>query len=167
MHVAVMDQNCKTDCKADCNSKMTAFYYKDNAYIDRNNAEKVGKGGFGDVYKGDWHGDVAVFKFIKMNMESLAGMTYSNEFGADLEKRLVEIIKVPDNSFMLKPLGHFRQQEQSLDQSTGKYIAENYEVIVSKKCRMDLEQFRNDEYPYLQDPNCDLLLFILKECLKR
>ena len=167
IYVAVIDQHCNPDCTTDCKSKMTAFYYINGVYIDRTIAEKVGKGGFGDVYKGDWHGKVAVFKFIKMNMKSLTGMVYAEDLGADLKKRLVEINKVPNDSIILKPLGHFRQQEQSLDQSTGKYIAENFEVIVSPKCRMDLEQFKTDEYPKLQDTNCDLLLFILKECLKR
>ena len=146
---------------------MTAFYYINGVYIDRATAEKVGKGGFGEVYKGDWHGKVAVFKFIKMDIKGMAGIQSAEEAGADLKKRLVEINKVPNDSNILKPLGHFRQQEQSQDQSTGKYIAENFEVIVSPKCRMDLEQFRNEEYTKLHDPNCDLLLYILKECLKR
>ena len=68
---------------------------------------------------------------------------------------------------ILKPLGHLRQQEQSLDKSTGKYVAENFEVFIFKRCRMDLERFRNDQYPKLQDFDCQLLLFIMKECLKR
>lgn len=167
IHVAVMDQNCKPECKPDCKSKMTAFYFKNGIYIDRNNAKKIGKGGFGDVYKGDWHGDdEAAFKFIKINMKGLYGL-YAEDIGADLQKRLVEINEVPDDNNILKPLGHFRQQEQSRDRSTGSYVAENFEVIVSKKCRMDLEQFRNEEYPNLHDPNCDLLCFILRECSKR
>ena len=34
------------------------------------------------------------------------------------------------------------------------------------KFRMNLEQFRNDEYPNLHDPNCDLLYFILGKCFE-
>ena len=150
---------------------MTAFYYKDNVYIDRDSAEKIGRGGFGEVYIGDWHGVEAVFKFTKMQVENRHGknldeLTIVQDVTDDLEKRLVEINKVPVNSNILKPLGHFRQQEQSREQSTGKFVAHNFEVIVSKRCRMDLEQFRTDEYLKLNDVNCQILLFCLKECLK-
>ena len=108
-----------------------------------------------------------MFKFIEMDIENLAQMIFAVNSGADLDSRLAEIKKVPINTNILKPLGHFRQQEQTLDQSTGKYIANNFEVFIFKRCRMDLEKFRNDEYPRLDDSNCQLLLFIMKECLKR
>ena len=102
-----------------------------------------------------------------MNMKSLTGITHAFEAAVDLEGRLTEINRVPDSSNILKPLGHFRQQEQQSDQSTGKYTADNFEVFVFKKLRMDLKQFRNVEYSQLIDPNCQLLLFIKKECFKR
>ena len=127
----------------------------------------MGQGGFGTLFEGDWHGEPAVFKFIKMDMSSLNRKQTINEVAADLENRLTEINKVPDSSNILKPLGHFRQQEQSLDQSTGKYIADNSEVFVLKKCRMDLEKFKIDEYPQLNDPDCKLLLSILQQCFER
>ena len=49
-----MDQNCKEGCQPDCKSKMTAFYYIDGVYINRAIAKKIGKGGFGDVYEGEF-----------------------------------------------------------------------------------------------------------------
>ena len=167
IHVAVTDQKCNTGCPSDCESNLIAFYYKDGLYVHRNQANRVGQGAFGTVFGGKWHGQDAVFKFIKMNMENLAGKTLTVDFAADLESRLTEIKKVPDNSNILKPLGHFRQQEQTLNQSTGKYIAHNFEVFIFKRCRMDLGKFRNDEYRDLEDSNCQLLLFIMKQCLER
>ena len=167
IHVAVIDQQCESTCPTDCKSKLVAFYYKNGLYIQRSQANKVGQGAFGTVFGGKWHGRDAVFKFIEMNITNLARMTTIVAACADLDSRLAEINKVPDNSNILKPLGHFRQQEQTLDQSTGKYIAHNFEVFILKRCRMDLEQFRNAEYLQLQDTNCQLLLFIMKQCLKR
>ena len=102
-----------------------------------------------------------------MNLANLKEIALSSKIAADLKSRLAEINKVPDNSNILKPLGHLRQQEQSLDESTGKYIADNFEVFIFKRCRMDLEKFRNDQYPRLQDSNCQLLLFVMKQCLER
>lgn len=167
IHVAVINQECESSCPTDCKSNLTAFYYKNGVYVQRSQANQVGQGAFGTVFRGKWHGRDAVFKFINMNMTNLAEMTYAVEFAADLESRLAEIKKVPDNSNILKPLGHIRQQEQTLDQSTGIYVAENFEVFIFMRCRMDLEKFRNDEYPRLQDTNCHLLLIMMKQCLER
>lgn len=167
IHVAVMNQECESGCPTDCKSKLVAFYYKNGVYIQRIQANQVGQGAFGSVFGGKWHGRDAVFKFIRMSMTNLGGMTYTSDSAADLESRLAEIKKIPKNSNILKPLGHFRQQELTEDESTGKYFAENFEVFIFKRCRMDLEKFRNDEYPKLQDPKCKLLLFIMKQCLER
>jgi len=112
IHVAFTDQECPSDCPADCKSKLTAFYYKNGPYIQRNQANRLVHGDLGTVFKGKWHGQAAVFKFIKMNMMNF---------------------KVPDNPYNLQPIGHFRQQEQRLDKSSKKYVAENFEVFVFKK----------------------------------
>ena len=167
IHVAVMDQNCSPECPTDCKSKMIAHYYKNGVYIERLQAIQVGNGAFGTLFGGKWHGQDAVFKFLRMNIANLYGLKKTNEFVADLEARLTEINKVPNSSNILKPIGHFRQQEQSQDETTGKYIADTSEVFVFKRCRMDLEQFRNKEYSKLDDSNCELLLFIMKQCLER
>ena len=145
---------------------MKAYYYKDGLYIQRSQSTQMGQGGFGTLFEGEWHGQPAVFKFIKMG-KSVGVMILARDIGADLENRLTEINKVPDSSNILKPLGHFRQQERSLDESTGKYIADNSEVFVLKKCRMDLEKFKIDEYPQLNDPYCKLLLSIVQQCFER
>ena len=87
-----------------------------------------------------------------MNLENIAWMTLTVDVGANLKSRLAEINKVPDNSNILKPLGHYRQQEQTFDQSTGKYVADNFKVFIFKSCRIDLEKFRSDDYPRLQAP---------------
>ena len=167
IHVAVFDQECNPGCPAHCKSNMTAYYYINNVYIQRSQATQVGRGAFGTVFEGKWHGQKAVFKFIRMNMQNLAGMTIIVDHIADLQARLAEINKVPDSSNILKPLGHFRQQEQSQDEATRKYIADNSEVFVFKRCRMNLDQFRNEEYPKFQDKDCELLLAIMKQCLER
>ena len=167
IHVAVTDQKCPAGCLPDCNSKLVAFYYKNGPYVQRSETNRLGQGAFGTVFRGKWHGQDAVFKFIRMNMTNLPTMTYAADSAADLKSRLVEINKVPDNSNILKPFGHLRQQEQTLDQSTGKFVADNFEVFIFKRCRMDLEKFRNHEYPRLQDLNYQLLLFIMRQCLER
>jgi hypothetical protein len=167
IHVAVTDQKCNKKCPTDCKSKLIAFYYKDDVYVQRIQSNQIGQGAFGTVYGGTWHGQDAVFKFNKMkNLKNLDGMTYAKDFIADLESRLVEINKIPDGSNILKHIGHFRQQEQSWDQSNGKFVAENFEVFVFERCKMDLEEFRNDVYKPSTDQNCKLLLFIMKQCLE-
>ena len=163
VYVAVKDQKCKKDCRTDCRSKMEKFYSIDGIYLKRTKLNQIGKGGFGSVYRGKWHGESAVFKFIKMAEIKYIGKT-SDAF-ADLEERQKEISKVPDGSNILKPLGHFRQQEQTLE--AGSYVAENNEVFVFPECRMDLEVFRQTVYDSTQDTNCQLLIFIMQQCANR
>ena len=167
IYVAVTDQNCHSGCPADCKSKLDAYYYKDGVYIEREQSNWIGQGASGSVFVGRWHGHETVFKFIKIDLDGILELREASKHASDLYSRLTEINKVPDSSNILKPLGHFRQQEQNLDESTGKYTAHNSEVFVFKKCRMDLEHFKNKEYSKLQDKDCTLLLNIMKQCLER
>ena len=73
--------------------------------------------------------------------------------------------RLKDGSNILKPLGHFRQQEQTLE--AGSYVADNNEVFVFPECRMDLEVFRRTKYNPAQDQNCQLLIFIMQQCANR
>ena len=161
IYVAVDDQLWEEN--PTCKSNLIAHYYQDGEFIEQTKANQIGMGGQGSVFRGKWHGKDAAFKFIRM--EDLGKLTGVDEFAKDLERRLVEIRKIPEGRTILVPRGHFRQQLQ--EKRGAKWFAVNYEVFVFDLCRMDLEAFRKEEYPKLDDSNCQILKMILSKCLQR
>ena len=155
-----------------CPSKMKKFYYKNGKYP---RGRKIGYGGYGQVYSGKWHQQLAALKYVKINVEQ-----YENEKGGNMkvvaghefiQKRLKEIklpATLPESSNILKAIGHFRQITQNYieqeDVGDGDYYTEwdNYEVFIYPLCSMNLEEFCDKHRP-----ETTYLKYVMQECLKR
>ena len=71
-YFSIEDNNCPEGCPPRCKSRMKAFYLNNGSLVKMIQPNKVGAGGFGNVYKGKWHGEKVAFKCILIDLGTTA-----------------------------------------------------------------------------------------------
>ena len=92
-------------------------------------ANRIGQGGFGSVFKGLFHGKEKALKCVLIGQ--IKSTTYMKDLVSDLEKNISEIrIQMASGgSGIIVPEAFVRQQNQEQD-ANGKWIAKNYNIYV-------------------------------------
>ena len=129
IHFSIEDISCENTCLPGCPSKFKRFYYKNGEIVEMRDANRIGQGGFGSVFKGSFHGKDKAMKFVLIG--HIEDKRYVSDAISDLEKNISEIrIQVASSgSGIVVPEAFVRQQNQERDDD-GNWIARNYNVFI-------------------------------------
>ena len=143
---------------------------------------KVGNGGFGNVYKGKWHGEKVAFKCVLVDLGTYAhreteeflsqnpdlrGLTYPQYLRLQIEIAEFRRPFSLSGPGILKPAAFFRQQNQVDEGEKTKYghiwwRPRNYNVYVYPLYDCNLYELHNDYHDSFTD---EILEHILTQCL--
>ena len=163
IHFSIEDINCENTCPSDCSSKFERFYFKNGEFVEMTNANRIGQGGFGSVFKGTFHGKNKALKCVLIGQ--IKNQSMIKDAVSDLEKNISEIrIQMASGgSGIIVPEAFIRQQNQEQD-SNGKWIAKNYNVYVYPLYDCNLYKFHEKHFDQFTD---EILSDILSKCLTR
>ena len=170
VYFSIEDYPCPEGCLPRCKSRMKAFISNNGSLVKMIEPNKVGNGGFGNVYKGKWHGEKVAFKCVSIDL----GRTfYSPQIYPQFlrfEKEREEFRKPFSLSGpgILKPVAFFRQQHQVDEGEKTKFgdiwwRPRNYNVYVYPLYDCNLYELHNDYHDSFTD---EILKHILSQCLK-
>ena len=182
VYFSIEDYLCPEGCLPNCKAKMKAFYQNDGAMVRITESNQVGKGGFGNVYKGKWHNKPVAFKCVQIDLSLTAhreteeyldrnpemrGLCYPQV--RRLEKETEEFSKPFSltGPGILQPIAFFRQQNQYDDGEKTWYgdiwwKPRNYNVYVYPLYDCNLYEMHNDFHDKFND---QILEHILSQCL--
>ena len=163
IHFSVEDINCQNTCPSDCSSKFERFYFKNGEFVEMTDANRIGQGGFGSVFKGKFHGEDKALKCVLIGQIQYQRMV--KDAVSDLETNLSEIrIQMASGgSGIIVPEAFIRQQNQEQDEN-GKWIAKNYNIYVYPLYDCNLYELHKKRYNHFTDA---ILGDILSKCLTR
>ena len=129
VHFSFEDIDCSTNCARDCSSEFRRFYYKNGEFVKMIDANRIGQGGFGSVFKGTFHGEEKAMKCVLI--DRIEYWNTIEKAKSNLEKNIAEIrIQIASGgSGVIVPEAFVRQQNQERDDN-GKWIAKNYNIYV-------------------------------------
>ena len=129
IYFSIEDINCRTNCARDCSSKFRRFYFKNGEFVKMIDANRIGQGGFGSVFKGTFHGEEKAMKCVLI--DRIEYWNTIEKAKSNLEKNIAEIrIQIASGgSGVIVPEAFVRQQNQERDDN-GKWIATNYNIYV-------------------------------------
>ena len=166
IHFAVEDIECTDICPLDCTSKFEKFYYRNGPLVEMDSptdANRLGTGGFGSVFRQSFHGTPMAMKCVWTgeieNLESLM------DGASDLEQNISEIrIQIATvGSGVIAPVAFVRQQNQEQEEN-GKWIASNYNIFIYPLYDCNLYELHENRYDNLTE---EILIDILRQCLTR
>ena len=163
IHFSIEDINCETTCLPGCTSAFKKFYFKNGEFVKMTDANRIGQGGFGSVFKGIFHGKGKAMKCVLIGQ--IQSQTYVKDSVSDLEKNISEIRiqMATTGSGIIVPEAFVRQQNQEKNDN-GKWIAKNYNVYVYPLYDCNLYKFHEKHFDQFTD---EILSDILCKCLTR
>ena len=146
---------------------MLPFKIGQGEYIKADDSTRIGKGGFGTVFKGKWHGKESAFKYLRIRNRTNSQEIYVDEIVNNNFERLNEYFKqsnvsISANSGIIIPTAFYRQQIQI--RSNEKWIAENYDVYVYPLYDCNLYELHERHFKNFTK---EITLNILEQCFKR
>ena len=167
IHFSIEDIECEQSCPADCPSKFERFYYKNGPLVEMTEENRIGKGGFGMVYKQLFHGKPMAMKCIlvkelKDPEERDNGVQTAVVF---LEKNISELrIQIATaGSGVIVPVAFVRQQNQEQDQD-GKWIAKNYNIYIYPLYHCNLYELHTNYFDQFTE---EIVADIIHQCFIR
>ena len=129
VHFSIDQIDCEENCPSDCESRFDRFYCKNGSLIEMTDDKRIGRGGFGMVFRELFHG-----KPMAMKCELVRELKHRQKIEhavSDLHKNLLELrIKVADVKYgVIVPVAFIRQQNIEKDHDD-KWIARNYNIYV-------------------------------------
>ena len=163
IHYSIDDITCGENCSPDCSSKFKKFYFKCGDFVEMNDTNHIGQGGFGSVYKGKFHGEDKAMKCVFIG--EIEPQTQIENAVSDLEENIAEIrIQMASGgSGVIVPDALVRQQNQEQDDN-GEWIALNYNIYIYALYDCNLSELHENYYDQFTDEN---LSDILRQCLNR
>ena len=163
IHFSIENINCEKTCPSDCSSKFERFYYKNGEFVNMNDGNRIGQGGFGCVFKGLFHGKVKAMKCVFIGQNQYQTNAY--DAVSDLEQSISEIrIQMSSGgSGIILPEAFVLQQNQEQDEN-GKWIAENYNIYVYPLYDCNLYELHKNYFDQFTD---EIMIDILQQCLTR
>ena len=154
--------SCTHECY-DCKDKLYAYFIKNGSFVDMSERNKIGRGGFGMVFVGQWKKRQAAIKCVRI-MDMQRQKTVRAAF-QDLRKNIEEYRKqlASSGSGILIPHAVLRQQNQSQDQN-GLWKPYNYNIFVYDRYECNLYQFHRMFFGKFTNKT---LLDLLRQCLTR
>ena len=167
VHFSIEDIHCEESCPADCTSEFKRFYYKNGPLVEMTEDNRIGKGGFGWVYKQLFHGKPMAMKCIPLgelidpeNQATIVQMAVDYLERNIFELRIQSAIVGPG---VIVPVAYVRQQDQEQDEN-GEWIALNYDIYIYPLYDCNLHELHENNYGQFSD---EILLDILHQCLTR
>ena len=74
IHFSIDDIDCSNSCANDCPSNYRRFYFKNGEFVKMSNSNQIGRGGFGNVFKGSFHGEDKAIKDTEFISASRHGL---------------------------------------------------------------------------------------------
>ena len=126
-------------------------------------ANHIGQGGFGSVFKGIFHGEDKALKCVWI--DQIEGQILTRDAVTDLEKNISEIrIQMASGgSGIIVPEAFVRQQNQEQD-GNGKWIAENYNIYVYPLYDCNLYELHENNFDQFTE---EILGNIIHQCFNR
>ena len=164
IHFTTADINCEDfGCEmSNCPSRYKRFYYKDGPLVERTADNKIGSGGFGDVYEGPFHGKNVAMKFTRVEIIFKPIIV---DAVSELEKNISEYrtqLETPGSGVLL-PTAFFRQQNQKQD-GNGKCVAENYNIFIYPLYDCNLYELHTEHFDKFTE---EVLGDIFHQCFNR
>ena len=162
IHYSIEDIDCEEFCPTDCPSNFKRFYSKAGSLVEMIDQNRIGRGGFGMVFRQSFHGTPMAMKCIPTNLEDGNNV---NEVVSDLEANISElrIQSATAGSGVIVPVAFVRQQDQEQDEN-GKWIAYNYNIYIYPLCDCNLHELHQNHHDRLTE---QILSDILNQCLIR
>ena len=163
IHYSIEDIKCTDNCLNDCPSKFQKFYYKEGNLVEMTDQKRIDEGGFGMVYKIEFHGREMAAKVVWIGEQEEKIETVDKE--SDLQTNIYEysIQRAVSGSGVLLPTAVLRQQDQELNQND-QWSADNYNIYVYPKYDCNLYELHDTQFHHLSDK---MLNNIMQQCLTR
>ena len=163
IHFSIENLNCDNTCRSDCSSKLERFYFKNGEFVKMADANRIGQGGFGSVFKGSFHGKDAAFKCVLIGHIQVQKKV--KDAVSDLEKNISEIrIQMESGGCgIIVPGAFVRQQNQEQDDN-GKWIAKNYNIYVYPLYDCNLYQLHENHFDQFTE---EIVGNIIHQCFIR
>ena len=163
IHFSMENIECEQFCPADCPSKFKRFYYKNGPLVEMTDENRIGEGGFGMVYKQEFHG-----KPMAMKCTPLGGLNWHKRVGEAIENLEDSIFEMriqtaSAGSGVIVPVAYVRQQDQEQD-GNGEWIAWNYDIYIYPLYDHNLYELHQNYYEQFYD---EILRNFLSQCLTR
>ena len=106
------DIECSQICEPDCPSKFRRFFYKNGPLVEMTDENRIGEGGFGMVYKLQFHGKEMAAKCVCMN--DVEFVEIFHEAKSNFQNDIMEYTaqQSASGSGILNPIAVLRQQDQ-------------------------------------------------------
>ena len=181
-YFSTKDISCPESCPPKCKTRMKAFYLNNGPMVKMTEQNQIGKGGFGNVYKGEWHMENVAFKCVFIDLGKSAHKETNEYLDKNPEMQglifpQIERLKKETEEFskpfslsgpgILQPIAFFRQQNQYDDGEKTKFgeiwwKPRNYNVYVYPLYDCDLYELHNDYRDSFTD---QILEHVLSQCL--
>ena len=167
IHFSIEDINCENTCEntcpPNCSSAFKKFYFKNGEFVKMTNANRIGQGGFGSVFRGTFHGEDKAMKCVLIGQ--IQDQKYTKDAVSDLEKNISEIrIQMASGgSGIIVPEAFVRQQNQEQDDN-GKWIAKNYNIFIYPLFDCNLDELHGT---YLHQFTEEIIGNIIHQCFIR
>ena len=166
IHFSIEDIECDQSCPADCPSKFDRFYYKNGPLVKMNEENRIGKGGFGMVFRQLFHGKPMAMKCTLVRELKDPERDETVQMAVDfLEKNISELrIQIATaGSGVIVPVAFVRQQNQEQDQD-GKWIAKNYNIFIYPLYDCNLYELHTNYFDQFTE---EIVADIIHQCFIR
>ena len=165
IHFAIKNIDCEDSCPVNCHSKFRRFYYKNGALVEMTDKNRIGRGGFGMVFRQVFHGKLMAMKCVIIG--EIKWRPRVNETVSDLEKSISEL-RIQEKigtvgSGVIVPVAYVRQQNQEQD-ANGKWVAQNYHIYIYPLYDCNLRELRECYSDKFLE---EILADIIAQCFKR
>ena len=163
IHYSLEDIECKVGCQVQCDSKFKKYFFKNGLLLKMNDKNRIGKGGFGLVFKQKFHGEMMAMKCVPI--ATITKRDYIEEQVSDLEKNIAEYRQqlVSKGVGIVLPTAIIRQQNQENDEN-GKWVAINHNIYVYPLFDLNLYEFHDQFHHRFTDK---ILKNLIYQCLTR
>ena len=175
IHFSIDDINCGNTCQNlsrhvphvryyhVCTSALKKFYFENGEFVKMTDANRIGQGGFGSVFKGIFHGEKKAMKCVLIGQ--IKETNTVKDAVSDLEKNISEIRTqmATTGSGIIVPEAFVRQQNQEQD-SNGKWIAKNYNVYVYPLFDCNLDELHGNYFDQFTE---EIIGNIIHQCFIR
>ena len=167
IHYSIDDVECPSDCpafsSAECPSRFKKFVIKNGSLVEMTDQKRIGSGGFGMVFKEDFHGEPMAMKCMPMG--KIIKRDFVNETVSDVEKNIAElrIQTAAVGSGVISPVAFVRQQNQEKDLN-GKWIAKNYNIYIYPLYDCNLDELHGNYFDQFTE---EMIGEIIHQCFIR
>ena len=163
VHYSIEDIACGETCPDDCNSSFKRFYCKNGKLVEMTDQNRIGRGGFGMVFRELFHGKQMAMKCTLMG--EIENREYVKDAVSDLEQNISEYRNqiATVGSGIIVPVAFARQQDQEQDKN-GKWIANNYNIYIYPLYDCNLAELHENYFDQFTE---EIIANIIYQCFIR